>query len=175
MEDPGFTRLKQGIHETLGFNADRYEPKHFRRRIQSRMRATGTQDYNTYLGHLKNNADEREKLKAALTINVTEFFRNPEVYQVFSEKMVPKLLKEQQAGMDVPLRIWSLGCATGEEPYSIAMIFADAIENTLHKGVRIYATDIDADSIDIGNKRRYKDINTIPAGFIKKYLTEEPG
>lgn len=172
MEDLNFRRLKKDIYEALGFNADQYEVKHFKRRIQSRMRATKSADYGRYLEYLKHSTDERRKLMNALTINETEFFRNPEVYLAFQEKFLPELFKKKSKNQ----RIWSLGCATGEEPYSIAMTVAEVLGKDLQNiDVRIYATDIDVEALSVAKKGEYRDISKIPREFVERYMIKMPG
>jgi len=169
MEDE-LERLKREVYKSLGFNAARYEIKHFRRRVHSRMRIRGVEDYETYLRILRRDPAEKRDLKKALTINVTQFFRNPEVYEAFERKIVPELLK--RAERKGSLKIWSLGCATGEEPYSIALIIAHALSGKLYAWkLRIHGTDIDAASLEIARRGVYRDISTIPERFRERFIT----
>ncbi len=175
MDDIDLPTLQKNVFDILGFNADRYEIKHFKRRIQTRMRFTESSDYKSYLRILKDSQIERENLKSALTVNVTEFFRNPEVYRVFQLRVVPELIKKKSLPNDTSIRVWSLGCSTGEEAYSIAMIFAQALENT-HAKLRtiITATDIDEDALEIARKAEYSDVSKIPKGFVERYMEKTP-
>ncbi|MEE9610650.1 MAG: CheR family methyltransferase, partial [Desulfatiglandales bacterium] len=148
-KDPSLVKLMQGIYEILGFNAEQYEIKHFKRRIHARMRFTKSPTYRDYLKHITGSAEERKKLKSALTVNVTEFFRNPEVYETFRTKVMPTLIERKRGNHDRRLRIWSLGTATGEEPHSIAMTVADSLNNDVDRiNVKIIATDIDKIALD---------------------------
>lgn len=174
LPDPDLVALMKDIFDTLGFNAEHYEIKHFKRRIQSRMRATKSSDYREYLKRLKNDPDEREKLKCFLTVNVTEFFRNPEVYKTFQQKTFPEHLKKGSIGKST-IRIWSLGCATGPEPYSIAMTIAEVMGKNSHEPkIKIFATDIDRDALNVAIKGEYTDVTTIPPSFVKKYMIKLP-
>jgi chemotaxis methyl-accepting protein methylase len=176
MEDPDLSKLTRRIYDILGFNADHYEIKHLKRRIQSRMRATKSNDYKEYLEHFNEDPDEVEKLKGVLTVNVTEFFRNPEVYEIFRKKVIPQVLKLKSQYNGSSFRIWSLGCATGEEPYSISMSLASSLGKDFEKSkVKIYATDIDAVALETAKKGEYNDVAKIPAEFAEKYVVPLPG
>jgi chemotaxis protein methyltransferase CheR len=170
-EDSDLEKLMQGIYEILGFNADNYEIKHFKRRIHTRMRVTKSPTYMDYLEHLKGSTDEKRRLKSALTINVTAFFRNPEVFKTFHTKVMPRLIERKLKEHRKKLRIWSLGTATGEEPHSIAMIVADSLKNGRERiDVNIIATDIDRAALAIANKGEYEDVSKIPQIYVKRFM-----
>jgi chemotaxis methyl-accepting protein methylase len=174
--DPELAKLQNKIYDVLGFKADRYEIKHLKRRIQSRIRVTDTKDFKKYLEYLNSNNDEVEKLKAVLTVNVTEFFRNPEVYQALHDKILPNFLESRSISHLAPLRIWSLGCSTGEEPYSIAMSVSSVLNgNPQRSNFRIYATDIDDEALKIAKLGEYSDDSKIPPDFVKRYTEKLDG
>lgn len=174
-EDHYFGMLKKNISETMGFNADQYEAKHFQRRIHSRMRTTNSECYKKYLERLKTDNKETENLKAALTINVTEFFRNPEVYDSFSNNVLPILLGRMKSDPKKPIRIWSLGCSTGEEPFSIAMTMAAALDERVKKtSVKIFASEIDERALKTAVNARYKDVSKIPPPIRERYVIKLP-
>jgi chemotaxis protein methyltransferase CheR len=164
----------QGIYEILGFNADQYEIKHFKRRIHARMGHTKSPTYREYLKHLKDSAEERKRLKSALTVNVTEFFRNPEVYESFRTTVMSRLIERKLKDHNRKLRIWSLGTATGEEPHSIAMTVADSLKNGVERMVvKIIATDIDKTALETAKKGEYKDVGNIPPKYVKRYMEKQ--
>ncbi len=133
-----FDTLKRYIEQTLKIQCSSYKEDYIKRRLLSRMRSTNSADYGSYLRYLKTNTPELELLRNALTINVTEFFRDTEVYEAIRKEVLPDLFKQRKR-----LRIWSAGCSTGEEPYSLAMILHEMM--ALHKdySAQILATDID--------------------------------
>lgn len=145
---PGFERLTRCISQITGFTADAYKPRCLRRRIAVRMRAHNVTRYDDYLAILERTPDELQKLADALTINVTKFFRNIELWQRLSEDIVPRLWRARHR----PLRVWSAGCASGEESYSLAMVFAETARAAGHPhwvdGLSIDATDIDRVSLE---------------------------
>ena len=133
-----FSLLKRFIEENLKIQCGSYKEDYIKRRLLSRMRSTNTTTYTEYLHFLKTNAPELENLRNALTINVTEFFRDGEVYDALRKDVLPAIFKERKR-----IRIWCAGCSTGEEPYSIAMILSDFLAQNKELSAQIHATDID--------------------------------
>lgn len=134
----GFASLKRFIEHTLTIRCSNYKEDYIKRRLLSRMRSTNSARYEDYLTYLKANPPELENLRNALTINVTEFFRDNDVYDSMKKEILPALFKERKR-----LRIWCAGCSTGEEPYSLAMILADLMAQNPGISAQIFATDID--------------------------------
>jgi chemotaxis protein methyltransferase CheR len=134
----GFASLKRFIEHTLAIKCSNYKEDYIRRRLLSRMRSTGNESYEEYLAYLKSNPGELENLQNALTINVTEFFRDNDVYDSMKKDLLPALFNQRKR-----LRIWCAGCSTGEEPYSLAMIVADLMVQNPEISAQIFATDID--------------------------------
>jgi chemotaxis protein methyltransferase CheR len=133
-----FSTLKQFIEQTLKIQCGNYKEDYIKRRLLSRMRSTNTSNYSEYLKYLKANEPELEVLRKALTINVTEFFRDHDVYEFLKDAVLPDLFRKRKR-----VRIWCAGCSTGEEPYSIAMILSDVIAQNQELSAKIFATDID--------------------------------
>jgi len=119
------------------------------RRVERRMIIHKIDRIATYVRYLQENSPELELLFKELLIGVTNFFRDPEAWEKLSEEVIPALLKSRPAGG--LLRAWSAGCSTGEEAYSLAIIFKEAIKQLKHEKnftVQIFATDLDKDAID---------------------------
>jgi len=133
-----FAALKHYIEQTLKIQCNNYKEDYIKRRLLSRMRSTNSANYEDYLKFLKANPPELETLRNALTINVTEFFRDGDVYESLKKDVLPDLFSKRKR-----LRIWCAGCSTGEEPYSIAMIIHDFMAHDKAVSVQIFATDID--------------------------------
>jgi chemotaxis protein methyltransferase CheR len=134
----GFDTLKRHIEQTLKIQCGNYKEDYIKRRLLSRMRSTNTTSYEEYLKYLKTTPAELEVLRKALTINVTEFFRDNDVYESLKKEVLPDLFSKRKR-----LRIWCAGCSTGEEPYSIAMILHDFMAQNKEISAQIFATDID--------------------------------
>lgn len=133
-----FENLLRTIHKTLNIQCTNYKEGYIKRRLASRMNSRRIGSYREYREYLIAHEDEQELLRNALTINVTKFFRDPDVYGYLRTEILPPLLQKKGR-----LRIWSAGCSSGEEPYSYAIMLYDM--TLLRKDVDwlIYATDLD--------------------------------
>ncbi|WP_332450521.1 CheR family methyltransferase [Methanoculleus sp.] len=134
-----FLSLQKSIERLVRIKCSNYKEDYIKRRILSRMRLTNTADYEAYHKYLLANPQEIDLLRNALTINVTKFFRDPEVFEVMRREVLPDLARRKGT-----IRIWCAGCATGEEPYSIAILAHELTALHPNVSVTIYATDIDA-------------------------------
>jgi chemotaxis protein methyltransferase CheR len=131
-EDVGFELLKREITESTGFNCEQYKEAHFKRRVNVRVRATSSDNYQEYLRLLKKNPIERELSLMLLHINVSEFFRNPETFDVIEKEVIPFLIKIQIRLAYKINRIWSAGCVQQEkEVYSLAILLHRVLGKTL--------------------------------------------
>src|SRR5690554_3682905 len=122
-ESPEFDRLKEKIYRERGFNTHFYKDKCIRSRIGVRMRARGITEVADYTAFLDSEPQEFDQLIRALTINVSKFFRNPEVWQILEDRVVPDLFA--RPGVQ---NLWSAGCACGEEPYSLSILIHEWAE-----------------------------------------------
>jgi chemotaxis protein methyltransferase CheR len=145
--------LKSLIRDAVGLHCDGYKESCLRRRIAVRMRACAVHSYGDYRQKLEEDITEREQLLDAITINVSKFFRNAEVWEVLSRDVVPALF----ALPDPVVRIWSAGCAAGEEPFSLAMLILEhaAAHDLDASRFRILATDIDPRSLAAARQGEY--------------------
>ena len=125
-----------------------YKPGTLQRRIERRMSmaAVGTEDVDRYLAILRSDPNELGRLAKDLLINVTSFFRDPKVFDVLAAKIIPDLVRDH--ARDVPIRIWIAGCSTGEETYSLAMLFREEIAATNRNiKLQVFASDVDPDAV----------------------------
>ena len=125
-----------------------YKPGTLQRRIERRMAmaAIETDDMDRYLEILRSDTSELDLLAKDLLINVTSFFRDPKVFDLLAEKIVPDLVRSQTP--DHPLRIWIAGCSTGEETYSLAMLFREQITAAKRNiKLQVFASDVDPDAV----------------------------
>ena len=121
-KDPEYELLKKIITENTGFNCEYYKEAHLRRRINVRVIFTNSDSYGAYLKLLKKDPEEYGYLVKTLTVNVSEFFRNPETFKVIEKEIIPSIVKYKSKLPVRSIRIWSAGCATGEEAYSLAIL-----------------------------------------------------
>jgi chemotaxis protein methyltransferase CheR len=151
-----FVELTRKISVERGFGCASYKEKCLRRRIAVRMRARGVHTYTDYSRILDADAGEYDRLLDALTINVTKLFRNWEAYASLATNVVPELWHRESAA----IRAWSAGCSSGEEPYSIAVLFHRyaATNGMLAQIGRIHVlgTDIDRQSLAAAERGEFE-------------------
>lgn len=150
-EEPSFLKILDYLLKTKGFDGHQYKQNYIKRRVAVRMRATGTHTYSDYLSALQNNLQEPAHLLDRLTIHVTEFFRDPDVFQAVKTKLFPELLGVN----DGSIKVWCAGCSTGEEPYSVAMMLKEWTFTQPGLSFEIYATDVDRASVQTAEKGEY--------------------
>ncbi len=172
-----FVSELEEIQHLLKFHAE-YDFKNYKhttllRRVQRRMGLTGVSDIREYVHLLKDRPEEIDALAQDLLICVTQFLRNPEVWESVVEKVIPKLLED--TGPREPIRIWVPGCATGEEAYTLAMLLCDAVGNRRDVRIQIFATDISNHALKTARAGVYPE--TIAADikpeWARKYFTRE--
>ena len=116
------------------------------------MQAVGVQNFDDYVDYLELNPDEFEALFNTILINVTTFFRDPDVWTYLDTTILPLLVDGRDGSS--PLRVWSAGCAAGQEAYSLAMLLAERYGiDGVRDRVKIYATDIDDEALKEGRRR----------------------
>ncbi len=129
-----------------------YKTKYLLRRVNVRRRALGNISFEKYLKEITQNSTEVTNLLDTLTVNVSDFFRDPRFYETLEDKILPEVLKSEKN----KIRIWSAGCATGQEPYTIAILMENLLRNRNKKiPFTIWATDIDRQAIKEARKGQY--------------------
>ena len=142
MTDSAFEALLDFLKRSRGFDFTGYKRTSLERRFRRRMDAIECGSYGDYLDFLEVHPEEYEELFNTLLINVTEFFRDPPAWEHLRDEVLPELLQAKED--DEPIRVWSAGCASGQEAYTIAMVLAEQLgEEAYRERVKIYATDID--------------------------------
>ena len=141
-----FGELLEFIRDHRGFDFGGYKRPSLRRRIEKRMQSAKVGTFVEYRARLEADADEFAKLFDTILINVTGFFRDTPAWQFMREEIVPTITAAKDP--DEQIRVWSAGCATGEEAYSLAMIFAEDLgEERFADQMKIYATDVDESAL----------------------------
>ena len=165
--DDGLAALLHAI-ERRGLMVSSYKDACLRRRLAVRMRARGVHTYPEYTALLERLPDELDLLLDALTINVTKFFRNPETWAVLRARVVADLA--HTAG---PVAVWSAGSATGEEPYTLAILFQEELGRAR---VRIDATDLDPGALAFLERAEYPKtaVDEVPAAILARHFTPGP-
>lgn len=157
------------IKRKLGIDLSLYKEAQMKRRIISLRNKRGFKDFNTYFDALNKDSQLLAEFTDRLTINVSEFYRNPQRWDVLKNKVIPALSKGKSR-----LTIWSAACSTGEEPYSLSIMMKEYFP-TLK--VNIIATDIDENILLRAKQGIYQkqSLKELPAGLERKYFIEKNG
>jgi chemotaxis methyl-accepting protein methylase len=164
-----FRLILEAVRQIQGFDGRNYKPNYLKRRVAIRMRATGAADYENYLRILRNDPKEIPFLVDRLTVHVTEFFRDSEVYTAVERSALPPL--EQRFG-GKPWNVLSAGCSTGEEAFSIAIMLQEWRETHAAADFVVDAFDIDPDSIGTAERGSYpaSSIAKVPSERMKRWF-----
>src|SRR5215510_2982110 len=152
---PELEQLLIHLKDTRGFEFTAYKRSTLTRRIEKRLAAVGVESYSDYLDYLEVHQDEFTQLFNSILINVTAFFRDHETFDYLRSTVVPKVIASSNSA---DIRIWSAGCASGEECYSVAILFAEAMgSDSFRERAKIYATDVDEDALASARQATYTD------------------
>ena len=162
--------LKDKILSLTGVDLNSYKEAQMKRRIDQLINKKGISDYPGYIELLKHDKDAMEEFLNHFTINVSNFYRNPEQWEFMDKTVIPLLI--ERFGKN--LKIWSAACSTGDEPYSLVMALSKHIPLNM---IRIYATDIDKSILYKAKRGIYveKSLEDIPKEFRTKYFTKIEG
>lgn len=164
-----YEEFKAQVLTLTGINLTAYKENQMKRRIDALIRKHGCSGYSEYVQLLKRDKKVLEVFINYLTINVTEFFRNPSQWDVLEKHIIPLLLKRNGR-----IKIWSAACSTGDEPYSLAMVLSKFMPLSQ---INIIATDIDKEVLSKAQKGFYtsRNIANLPSEFKNKYMQEVAG
>ena len=171
LDSVAFEKLKKVMHDGTNINFECYRESYLKRRIKVRLSATKTHTYSNYMQYLKTNPNEYDLLINDLTINYTKFFRDSDVYVFLKQTLFPELVASKSW-----IRIWSAGCSTGEEPYSLAMLAHEVLKQTKSNSrITIYASDLDKNSLAKARNGEYTSrmIQGIEEEIINKYFEHD--
>ena len=171
--DPKFEELLEYVRDERGFDYTGYRRPTLMRRFEKRMQAVGASDWDAYRAYLGKHGEEFAELFNTILINVTGFFRDAETWEIVANEVIPRLLDERQE--EAPLRVWSAGCASGEEPYTVAMLLAEALgEEGFQRRVKIYATDVDDEALSEAREAHFtaKQLEKVAPALRERYFQE---
>lgn len=162
--------LKKAVYDLTKIDLNAYKEKQMKRRIDTLIDKSGVDGYDKYVALLKTNKEVFEEFVSYLTINVSEFYRNPDQWALMDKEIFPELINK----FGKNLKIWSAACSTGDEPYSLVMALSKYVP--LNQ-IKIFATDIDKQILAKAKVGLYnaKSIENVPDEFKKKYFTEIGG
>jgi two-component system CheB/CheR fusion protein len=157
-------------HAAIDFQS--YKQATILRRIARRMSVTRCGNLNEYLAHVKAHREELSELARSFLIKVTEFFRDPDAFDYLRQDILPQLM-ERGRERGRTLRLWSAGCATGEEAYSLALLVSDLMGTELREwSVRVFATDLDEAAVNFARRGLYPTnvLRYVPEGYLDRYF-----
>jgi two-component system, chemotaxis family, CheB/CheR fusion protein len=168
--DPALEELLHYLRDTRGFDFTGYKRASLGRRVARRLSAVGVPGAKDYIEYLEVHPQELTALFNAILINVTSFFRDPDSWDYLRTSVVPELLRRKPTEH---VRVWSAGCASGQEAYSLAIVFAEALgREEFRRRVKIYATDVDEEALSQARLGRYseRELEGLTARDIARYF-----
>ena len=171
VRDEAFESLLTFIRDQRGFDFTGYKRPSLQRRISKRMQDVDVADFAAYEQRLKDDDAEFAELFDTILINVTSFFRDEVAWDFLREQILPTMLETK--GPAEAIRVWSTGCASGEEAYTLAIVLAEALgEEAFRARVKIYATDVDEEALAQGRHAAYepKAVEPVPVELRTKYF-----
>ncbi len=162
-------RLLEHLKAERGFDFTGYKRSSLARRIAKRLDAVDCADYAAYIDYLEVHQDEFALLFNTILINVTAFFRDPEAWTYLAEEILPAMIAAKPPGS--PIRVWSAGCASGEETYTAVMLLSELLgEAEYLERVKVYATDVDDEALDQARQATYgqDQVAAVPAPYLER-------
>lgn len=159
------------LRGATGIDFSSYKPGSVQRRIERRVGICGLKSIREYIDYIHSHPEELALLHKDLLIGVTHFFRDPDAFEALQNQVLPQLMKNK--GDHHEIRVWVAGCSTGEEAYSLAIMFREYMEQLdMYFDVKIFATDLDKDSIEFACLGLYsaKLVESIPEDILAKYF-----
>lgn len=154
LSEPDFARVRDLLGRAAGLVFDDSRRDSLAYSLGERLVACGLASVDAYLSRLDGDGDELQALLNAVTIQETHFFRNPPQFRALRQHVLPQLIRRAAAGSR-QLRVWSAGCSTGEEPYSVAMLLRELLPSTEGWDVKVLATDVSTRALDVARAGRY--------------------
>jgi chemotaxis protein methyltransferase CheR len=165
--------VRERVLRAGGIDIGLYKDRCVLRRLAARLRAAGEPDLVGYSRRLEADPQELHRLVEVLTVNVSEFFRNAATYRALSREVFPALVAAKRAEGRRAIRVWSAGCATGEEPFSLAIALSEYL-GAEHKefAVMVLATDVDAPSLAVARAGRYRprSLARVPRAVLRRFF-----
>jgi two-component system CheB/CheR fusion protein len=171
-----FEALLEHLKATRGFDFTGYKRSSLIRRVQRRMAEVEAEGYAEYLDYLELHAEEFTALFNTILINVTGFFRDPQAWDFLGTDVLPRLLTSMSP--TAPIRVWSAGCASGEEAYTLAITLAELLGPTEFRDrVKIYATDVDEEALSYARHGSYteREVAGISPELLERYFERSGG
>ncbi len=171
--DKAFAEVRDILFERIGFDLGMYKDGCIRRRVARRARNCGARNAEDYLTRLRDDKDEVAALMAALTIHVSQFFRNFSTFEYLRDRVLPELIKRLRESRRKELKIWCAGCAGGEEPYTLALLLREIAPMEIT--FSLLATDVSPDILQRAGEGLYEPqrLTELPERMRERYFTVE--
>jgi chemotaxis protein methyltransferase CheR len=175
LNDNDYEQFRKVIYDECGITFSATNRSILDSRIKDLLRRKNLQTPAEYMALVLKNPDEMKEMLDSVTTNLTRFFRNQPHFDAFINYVIPAVIENKKKGMDRTIRVWSAGCSTGEEPYTIAMILKEIVP--LGFDFKVTASDISLKSLMVGQQGFYADnkVDGIPANYLEKYFTKVQG
>lgn len=162
-----YEKFKKDIYQLTKIDLNAYKERQMKRRIDSLITKNKATNYDEYVAMIKKDKEKFEQFVGFLTINVSEFYRNPDQWKLLETEVFPELIEKYGSR----LKIWSAACSTGDEPYSLVMALSKFMPISQ---IKILATDIDRQILDTARMGLYADKSLVglPSEFKEKYFTK---
>ena len=170
-EETDFVKILSLIRSHVGEDFSYYKPKTIIRRIERRISVNQFQNVEEYIQYLLHSKEECEILAKEFLIGVTQFFRDKEAYETLEQEVIPQLF--HAASPDAPIRLWSAGCSTGEEAYSVAILCKEYMEqHDIQANLKIFATDLDKEAIKFAGLGSYPEsiVSDVSKDRLQRYF-----
>jgi len=171
-----FEELLLFLRDNRGFDSTGYKRPSLMQRVRDRMESIQSEAFEAYHDYLEVHPEEFAYLFNTILINVTSFFRDPEVWDYLGKEIVPCIIEKSPGGQEV--RVWSAGCTAGQEAYSLAMLFGEAlgVDEAIER-LKVYATDVDEQALTQARQGGYRPeaLECVPADLREKYVDLQGG
>jgi len=174
VDGAGLELVLNHLKDSRAFDFTGYKRATLARRVEKRMGEVGIAVHDDYVDFLEVHPEEFEPLFNTILINVTSFFRDSDAWEVLRETVLPELLERKAEG---PLRIWSAGCSSGQEAYSVVMLLAELIGvEAVTERVKVYATDVDEEALEQARLAAYtaREMESVPDELADRYFDRSP-
>jgi len=176
ISDKDISLLIEYIKVRTSFDLNCYKLPCIKRCIARRMSTVSKKDFRSYTSYVMENEKELEALLSLITIEFSAFFRNNEAFEILRNKVLPDIIASKRRTNENLIRIWSAGCATGEEPYSISILLFELLAGIMDRfTVRIFATDVDRSSVSRAIQGIYsrESVSNIESKTQQRYFVQE--
>jgi two-component system CheB/CheR fusion protein len=174
-DEKSLSELLELLHKNTKHDFNQYKRPTLLRRLAKRMSEVGAVDLESYRQYIRENDDELKTLGREFLINVTKFFRDVDAFECLRTQAIPNILSKKSP--EDTIKVWVAACSSGEEAYTVAMLFRECMEKTgvLSSNLKIFATDIDADALETASRGVYNEgiARDVPPALLKKYFIEE--